>query len=99
MPTLTNIDQFIATQVGVCGGRPCIAGSRITVQHIITEIKVGHSPAAILADKPHLSLASIHAAISYYYANQTALDQAFADDDAASGRLAQDIMETLKTQA
>jgi uncharacterized protein (DUF433 family) len=94
MPMLTDIGQLIATDTGVCGGRPCIAGSRITVQYVITEMKAGQSPEEILEDKPYLSLASIHAAIAHYYANKTALDAAFADDDAASERLMQDMMAT-----
>jgi uncharacterized protein (DUF433 family) len=48
------------------------------VQYIITEIKAGITPEEILEDKPFLSLASIHAAIAYYYANKATLDVLFA---------------------
>jgi uncharacterized protein (DUF433 family) len=61
-PTLTDIGTLIASTPGVCGGRPCIAGSRITVQYIITEMKAGITPEEILEDQPSLSLANIHAA-------------------------------------
>ncbi|MGF1570668.1 MAG: DUF433 domain-containing protein [Nodosilinea sp.] len=77
MTTLTDIGTLITTTPGVCGGRPCIAGSRITVQYIITEVKAGITPEEILEDKPFLSLASIHAAIAYYYANKADLDASF----------------------
>jgi uncharacterized protein (DUF433 family) len=87
MPTLTDIGQLISSHPTVCGGRPCIAGSRITVQYVMTEIKAGQSPEEILEDKPYLSLASIHAAIAHYYANQSALDAAFAADAAVSQQL------------
>jgi uncharacterized protein (DUF433 family) len=50
MPTLTDIGTLIATTPGICGGRPCIAGSRITVQYIMTEIKAGVTPEEILED-------------------------------------------------
>jgi uncharacterized protein (DUF433 family) len=92
MPTLTDIGQLIATNPAVCGGRPCIAGSRITVQYIVAEIKAGQSPEEILEDKPYLSLATIHAAIAHYYANKMALDRAFAEDAAASQQLVQELM-------
>jgi uncharacterized protein (DUF433 family) len=78
MPTLTDIGTLIVVTPGICGGRPCIAGSRITVQYIMAEIKAGVTPEEILEDKPFLSLASIHAAIAYYYANKASLDVAFA---------------------
>jgi uncharacterized protein (DUF433 family) len=95
MPTLTDIGQLISTDPKVCGGRPCISGSRITIQYIITEIKAGQSPEEILEDKPHLTLASIHAAIAYYYANKSILDQAFAAYGwATSSRIAQNCSRT-----
>jgi uncharacterized protein (DUF433 family) len=78
MPMLTDIGQLITSNPAVCGGRPCIAGSRITVQYIMTEIKAGQSPEEILEDKSYLSLASIHAAIAHYYANKIALDAGLA---------------------
>jgi uncharacterized protein (DUF433 family) len=96
MPALTDIGQLITSHPEVCGGRPCIAGSRITVQYIMTEIKAGQSPEEIMEDKPYLGLASIHAAIAHYYANKPALDAAFAADDAAAQRLAEELMEGLK---
>ncbi len=77
MPTITNIGTLISETPGVCGGRPCIAGSRITVQYIVTEIKAGVTPEEILEDKPFLNLASIHAAIAYYYINKAVLDAEF----------------------
>ncbi|NJK51969.1 MAG: DUF433 domain-containing protein [Leptolyngbyaceae cyanobacterium SU_3_3] len=78
MPALTDIGTLITMTPGVYGGRPCIAGIRITVQYIITEIKAEVTPEEILEDKPFLSLASIHAAIAYYYANKASLDVSFA---------------------
>jgi uncharacterized protein (DUF433 family) len=92
MPTLTDIGQLITSNPAVCGGRPCIAGSRITVQYIMTEIKAGHLPEEILEDKSYLSLAGIHAAIAHYYANKIALDMAFLAENNASQQLVQEVM-------
>lgn len=78
MQTMTDIGTLIVKTLDTCGGRPRIAGSRITVQYIVTEIKAGITPEAILEDKSYLTLGGIYAALAYYYANQDSLDAAFA---------------------
>lgn len=81
MQTITDIGTLIVRTPGTCGGRPRIAGTRITVQYIINEIKVGITPEEIVQDKPFLSLAGIFSALAYYYANKALLDAEFAADD------------------
>ncbi len=77
-PTLTDISTMIVRTPGTCGGRPRIAGSRITVQFVVNEIKAGVTPEEIIEDKPHLTLAGIYTALAYYYANKAAMDAEFA---------------------
>jgi uncharacterized protein (DUF433 family) len=79
MKTLTDISTLIVKTPGTCGGRPRIAGSRITVQYIVIEIKAGVTPQQIIEDKPHLTLAGIYAALAYYYANQEMMDAEIAE--------------------
>lgn len=55
----------------VCGGRPCIAGTRIRVQ----DIYVWHDLQGLSADEivsrfPNLTLAEVYAALAYYWDNQ-----------------------------
>jgi uncharacterized protein (DUF433 family) len=80
MQTVTDIGTLIVKTPGTCGGRPRIAGSRITVQYIVTEIKAGVTPEEIAENKPHLTLSGIYAALAYYYANKEAMDAEFAAD-------------------
>jgi len=77
MQTLTDIGTLIVRTPRTCGGRPRISGTRITVQFIIKEIRVGVTPEEILENKPHLTLAGIYAAIAYYWANKELLDAEF----------------------
>jgi len=77
-PTLTDISTMIVRTPGTCGGRPRIAGSRITVQFVVNEIEAGVTPEEIIEDKPHLTLAGIYTALAYYYANKAAIDAEFA---------------------
>lgn len=45
------------------------------IEVVIDRIVHGSSPEEIHFQYPHLSLAQIHAALAYYYDNQTALDE------------------------
>ena len=81
MTATVNISRLIVLTPDVCGGRPRIDGSRITVQYIVNEIKAGITPEEIVEDKPHLTLAGIYSALAYYYDNKESLDAEFAAYD------------------
>ncbi|MBX3439220.1 MAG: DUF433 domain-containing protein [Planctomycetaceae bacterium] len=56
-------------------GRAWVAGTRVKVLEIVLDhVAYGFSPAEIHLQHPHLSLAQIHAALSYYYDHQVQLD-------------------------
>ena len=74
MTIATDIGTLIVSNPKICGGRPRIEGSRVTVRHIVIDYRAGMTPEEMLEDKPHLSLAKIHAALAYYYANKTEID-------------------------
>jgi len=60
----------------VCGGRATIEGTRIPVWIIIGWLERGYTPELIQKDiYPHLTLAQIYDAISYYYDNKEEVDQ------------------------
>lgn len=79
-PTLAE-KQHIAASPGVCGGKPCIAGTRIRVQDIVLRTEAGESPDAILAAFPHITLADIHAALAYYHDHRDLIDQQIRESD------------------
>jgi uncharacterized protein (DUF433 family) len=76
--TGSDIGTLIVSTPGICGGRPRIEGSWITVQYIVHEIKTGVTPEEIVTDKPHLTLASVYSALAYCHANKDELDADFA---------------------
>ena len=52
-----------------------VAGTKVTVVEIVLDkIAHGSSPEEIHFQHPHLSLAQIHGALTYYYENQDELD-------------------------
>lgn len=59
-----NRDQ-ITTDPDVMMGKPVVAGTRITVEHILEELGSGRSIEDFLEAHPHLTLGSIHAALAY----------------------------------
>jgi uncharacterized protein (DUF433 family) len=69
----THIDS----DPGKCGGKPCIAGTRIRVQDVYVwhELR-GRSPEEIAADFPQLSLGQVHAALAYYHDHRDEIQSA-----------------------
>ncbi len=55
----------VAIDPEVCGGRPCIRGTRIWVSLILDNLAAGMSEAEFLADYPQLSHEDILAAVAY----------------------------------
>jgi uncharacterized protein (DUF433 family) len=75
--------QHIECESGKCGGKPCIAGTRIRVWDIYVASEVrGETPDQIVAQYPTLTLAQVHAALAYYWDNREAIDREMkaADD-------------------
>ena len=68
MVTPAVIKEHIEITPGVCGGKPRIAGHRITVQTlVICHEQKGMSPDEILLHYPSITLSDIYAALAYYY--------------------------------
>ena len=78
MVAIVNIGTLIVTKPQVAGGRPCIAGTRMTLQNIVMDSQAGLSPQDIVTEYPHLSLAQVYAALAYHYANQETMDREIA---------------------
>ncbi len=60
------------------GGRPRIAGTRITVQNVAIDFNAGMKPEAIVSERAHLTQAQVYAALAYYYANKETIDAEIA---------------------
>lgn len=64
----TTIAAHIESKPAVCGGKPCIAGTRIRVQDVMVWHDLqGLSAEEIVSQFPQLSLADVHAALAYYH--------------------------------
>ncbi|MEE8583352.1 MAG: DUF433 domain-containing protein [Acidobacteriota bacterium] len=77
---MTRLDRHIEATSGVCGGKPRIAGTRITVADAaLMHLRLGQTPVEI-AGKYELPVAAVHAALAYYYDHQSEVDQSIRED-------------------
>ncbi len=70
----------IETKKGILGGRPVIKNTRTSVKNLVIYYKVGYTPEEILRELPHLTLAQIYDAISFYFDNQEEIDKEIEND-------------------
>lgn len=68
--TAIDIGTLVVSTPETCGGRPRIAGTRISIAQIAVWNQEGMSPETILEEIPYLNLAQVYAALSYYHANR-----------------------------
>jgi uncharacterized protein (DUF433 family) len=79
-----DIGTLIERSPEIRKGRPCIAGTGVTVRRIAGWHNLGLTPEEIAAKIEHLSLAQIHAALAYYHANRDEIDSDIAAEEAAT---------------
>ena len=74
--TIKTLDQHIETTPGICGGKPRIAGHRITVQQIVIwHDRMGRS-ADEIATEYDLELSDVYAALAYYFDHREDIEKA-----------------------
>ena len=67
---------YIVTNPRICFGKPRIAGTRMAVKFIVGEyVHWGLSPDEICSYHPGITLAQVHAALSYYYDHKEEMDR------------------------
>ena len=74
--------EHIEITPGVCGGKPRIAGHRITVQNIVIwHERMGMSPDEIAATYTTITLADVYAALAYYHDHEAEIIERIRDDE------------------
>ena len=87
MPTTLSLDPAHRGDTGSRGGKPRIAGRRISVADIaVWHERMGRSVDVFCAEY-HLSLAEVHAALAYYFHHKAEIDARLADDEAFVERM------------
>lgn len=76
--TTRTEDPHIVMTPRICGGRPRIDGTRISVESIARFVNDGVSAAMIVETLPHLTLASVYDALGYYHDHKAEMDAEIA---------------------
>lgn len=78
---LKTLDEHIEITPGVMGGKPRIAGHRISVQDVVIwHNELGHTVEQIANDY-NLNLADVYAALTYYYDHKEEVDKSIKDGE------------------
>jgi len=71
----------IESRPGVCGGDPCIAGTRITVWGLVQYRNLGATEDEMLVSFPGLRIEDLTSAWVYYDTHQAEIDQQIQDNE------------------
>jgi uncharacterized protein (DUF433 family) len=64
---------------GAAGRKAVIAGTLISVFFIVRQLATGDTPEDIVGSLPHLTLAGVYDAISYYHDHRDEIDELIAE--------------------
>jgi uncharacterized protein (DUF433 family) len=79
---------MIVKTPGTCGGRPRIAGTRIKVEHVYNWVeRQGMTPAQVVKEYPHLSMAQVYAALAYYWSHQDEIQRDITEGEELVARM------------
>ena len=94
--TPKTLDQHIEITPGICGGKPRIAGHRITVRQIVVwHERLGRN-ADEIATEYDLDLSDVYAALAYYFDHREEIDQDLEDSASWIAELKQSSPSLLK---
>ena len=97
-----NLGERIVKTPGIRGGKPRIAGHRITVSDVaIWYGRMGMSPDEIVSEYPTITLSDVHAALAYYFDHQDEVDREIRDGEEFAEKLragAPSIFEEVKAR-
>lgn len=79
---------YVTKTPGVCGGKACVAGTRVRVMDIaIWHERLGWSADKIVSEIPNLTLSDVHAALTYYFDHREEIEEDIRLNDEIAGRL------------
>ncbi len=86
--TPVDIGSLIYYRPDLHGGRPCLAGTGMTVHAVAAYRNMGMDAEEIQAEFPDLDVSLIYAALAYYFANRDQIDAELVADQTLVEELA-----------
>jgi|GEM_PF-1085030 len=77
-----SAETFITRDPKIRNGRPCIAGTGVSVRRVAVWHKMGRSPEEIAEGYGHISTRQVCTALAYYYANRDEIEADLAKEEA-----------------
>jgi uncharacterized protein (DUF433 family) len=90
----TNLNTLLTHSPDIRQGKPCIAGTGITVHRIAILHNSGNGAEDICRKYPHLSLSGVYAALAYYHANRSQVDSEIESEAAEAKRLEREYLQS-----
>jgi uncharacterized protein (DUF433 family) len=79
--------RYVVTDTDILGGEPILAETRTPVRAVVELWRQGVSPEEIPNRLPHLSLAQVFDALSYYSDHQAAIHEFIKDNRVADNEM------------
>lgn len=95
---ITDIGQLIESSPRIRRGKPCIAGTGVSVHRISIWHNLGYSPSEIASEIGHVTIAQVYAALAYYFANKELIDAEIAAEEAEADRIEQEYLQARQPQ-
>ena len=93
---LRTLDKHIEISPRVLGGKPRIAGHRISVQDVVIWHYELEHPVEQIADDYKLTLADVYAALAYYHDHKKEIDKSIKDGEKLVEQMKKKIPSKLK---
>jgi len=85
---VVEIGDLVTRSPGICGGRPRIRGTGVSVHRIVGWYKLGLGAEEIARKIGHLTFRDVYAALAYYHANAEEIERLLAEEAQDYERLA-----------
>lgn len=79
----------IVIEPGVMEGEAHIASHRIAVSDVAIWVNIHHIVPSDIAERFHLNLGEVHAALAYYYHHKDEIDRSIAETDHKAAEMAE----------
>jgi uncharacterized protein (DUF433 family) len=87
-----EVGSLLTSSPGIRHGRLCIGGTGISVHRVAVLHNLGHTPEEIVRKYDHLTIAGVHAALAYYFANKQEIDAEVAADEADAASIEREFL-------
>lgn len=84
----SELTAHVTKVPGVCGGRACVAETRVRVMDVVIwHERLGWSADEIVSEVPSLTLSDVYAALTYYFDHREEIEEDIRLNDEIAGRL------------